>query len=765
MHVGIVIANFNESECLSLCLESIIRAKTSIRFSVGIIDDCTATKNAESADALFAAYHKQKQSTSDFFIQSRDYLGFQSSCNAAIQRFLTDPSITHICVLHVDVLVTDEWLEILLHGDPDVIGPVTNCAQNEQAVSIDYAAEKQRESIFLANKHARMRFAAYGTYQTKTTALSCFLTIFSRRVIDSAGLFDDTSDSILTQDRIDWARIRNAGYRVLIARGCFVHHFGSDTPASQDTLQQEEAVSKDRPMPGESGCSGILNSAAMQLQSCRQDLLYCSNQSTNPWTLERINDSIAQTQTQINRCVAASAFDPSLQKENVRTNKQSGGAPQAKDTRQFFTEDSISGSRLLKLVARKAFRKASKLLPVDQLRSSMMPSKKQSALRTAKFEQVMEAIRESRQGRGCVCIFAPIFDISNDKDGYIQRVKAIDETVFHGYLRIYLYDDGSQLDDWNVIRVDAEHLYIRLNSHNPTNRNLLFQLTREAGLIYTHSLLRFMTDRIHEGMLQVFAQEGVKRIWDVHGAVPEEYLLNGKRASCSVANDVEAFLYTHVDVILTVTESMTRHLRQKHGATHAQIIVLPIFSPGSLSIKSGSTDHKAFTPPLIVYAGGLQSWQNIALMQDVMEQTMQTLRYRILVPNPKLFVKSWGKRAAMQQISVLSRPPEEMEEEYKIAQYGFVLRDDIAVNHVACPTKIMEYLQHGVIPILKSPTIGDFCALGMQYVSYEQLIQGKLPSEAERQKMVEENFRILDRLLRVHLNGMSEIAHFLSTLR
>lgn len=49
--------------------------------------------------------------------------------------------------------------------------------------------------------------------------------------------------------------------------------------------------------------------------------------------------------------------------------------------------------------------------------------------------------------------------------------------------------------------------------------------------------------------------------------------------------------------------------------------------------------------------------------------------------------------------------------------YVFVLRDDILVNQVACPTKIVEYLNYGIIPIVLSENIGDFKELGYEYLS------------------------------------------------
>lgn len=56
--------------------------------------------------------------------------------------------------------------------------------------------------------------------------------------------------------------------------------------------------------------------------------------------------------------------------------------------------------------------------------------------------------------------------------------------------------------------------------------------------------------------------------------------------------------------------------------------------------------------------------------------------------------------------------------------YVFVLRDDILVNQVACPTKIVEYLNYGIKPIVLSEKIGDFKEYGYEYIFINQLDGG-----------------------------------------
>ena len=80
---------------------------------------------------------------------------------------------------------------------------------------------------------------------------------------------------------------------------------------------------------------------------------------------------------------------------------------------------------------------------------------------------------------------------------------------------------------------------------------------------------------------------------------------------------------------------------------------------------------------------------------------------------------------------------------YFTADFGLLLRENSIVNRVACPTKLVEYLRFGVIPVLDSPFVGDFAELGMAYVALEDLRSGRVPSIRRRLEMALHNFKIV----------------------
>lgn len=89
------------------------------------------------------------------------------------------------------------------------------------------------------------------------------------------------------------------------------------------------------------------------------------------------------------------------------------------------------------------------------------------------------------------------------------------------------------------------------------------------------------------------------------------------------------------------------------------------------------------------------------------------------------------------------------------------MRDDIIVNRVACPTKIIDYLEYGIIPIILSPEIGDFNKMEYSYIHYEKLIEGKIFDNNELEKMRKNNTKIIERLRNIQQDGKDKLLKLL----
>src|SRR5262249_3565891 len=128
-----------------------------------------------------------------------------------------------------DTVVTGGWLGGLvrwaLHDWPRVglVGAVTNYASPPQQVPIDYQ-DLGGMADFAARR--RREFARKALEHPPPSGL-CLLA--RREALERAGGFDERYGLGFFDDDDLCLRVREAGYRLLVALDVFVHHFGSRT--------------------------------------------------------------------------------------------------------------------------------------------------------------------------------------------------------------------------------------------------------------------------------------------------------------------------------------------------------------------------------------------------------------------------------------------------------------------------------------------------------------------------------------------------------
>ncbi|HBZ9267134.1 TPA: glycosyl transferase family 2, partial [Citrobacter freundii] len=170
-------------------------------------------------------------------------------------------------------------------------------------------------------------------------------------------------------------------------------------------------------------------------------------------------------------------------------------------------------------------------------------------------------------------------------------------------------------------------------------------------------------------------------------------------------------------------------------------IVLPIFEKTKIQIDHSKWNRNVFE---FIYAGGMQAWQNIDLMIEESAKIFnKNIKLNFFFPQNLIseFKKRCSTHLESRTIIVDSLPKEDVIKVMARCHLGFVLRDDIIVNRVACPTKLIEYLECGVVPIVKSPDIGDFHILGYSYIKAEEL--NNVLSMDDLRAKVENNYKVL----------------------
>jgi glycosyltransferase involved in cell wall biosynthesis len=322
-------------------------------------------------------------------------------------------------------------------------------------------------------------------------------------------------------------------------------------------------------------------------------------------------------------------------------------------------------------------------------------------------------------------------DEEGEKDGMMQRVVAVDR-YFADCERVYL---GIRF--FGNARRRTHTLSDKLSVHK-VNFFLHFLFILHLGLkargIYVHS--------IHNGFraLPLSLRDNV--ITDLHGVFPEELAYYGKKTASAVYGVIERIAIRGSRAVIVVTDVMADHLHAKYGDFPARTFTIPIFD----NFPIVGTNTRDADTLVAVYSGGSQKWQNIDLMMKAMAGARRRYSFVILTPEVSFFGRKVAEYGLSDRAKVSTVPKSAVYEHYLKADLGFVLRDDSVVNRAACPTKLVEYLACGVIPITLQPNIGDFASRGYARLSLEKFLSGDLPPREELEAMRANNYRLLQNM-------------------
>ena len=215
-------------------------------------------------------------------------------------------------------------------------------------------------------------------------------------------------------------------------------------------------------------------------------------------------------------------------------------------------------------------------------------------------DRLIDRIRaEKRRNNGAICVMAPIFNSENIRDGYYRRIKAIDDLMGENTLRIYMSWFGADYESGalHVQEYDAHHIHLSYISGNERHNRILLQIAKEAGMVYHHSV-----GYSNEGINRC---RRVKKIFDLHGALPEELVMYGNYPQSVIESKNERLAVEYGDALVAVTRSMKTHINRKYHGFNPRFIFLPILD--DVVISSNTENEKkeyVHGKPIVVYAGG-----------------------------------------------------------------------------------------------------------------------------------------------------------------
>jgi GT2 family glycosyltransferase len=163
----------------------------------------------------------------------KENLGFAGGNNFAAKLAQGE----YLVLLNPDTIVTAGWLERLMRAlqkDPaiGVAAPVSNFSGNETKVNTYYRSLRQMERF--AAGRARDRRGEIVDIDT----IPLFCGLVRRKLWEEVGALDEGFQIGTFEDDDFSLRIRKAGYRIVTAEDCFIHHFGN---GSFGKLNSEES--------------------------------------------------------------------------------------------------------------------------------------------------------------------------------------------------------------------------------------------------------------------------------------------------------------------------------------------------------------------------------------------------------------------------------------------------------------------------------------------------------------------------------------------
>lgn len=800
---GIIIVSYNAFEAVKATLASVRRARNASQFKLVLVDNASELSEQIKIRELMAE-HIAEVGSDWQYIEQPENLGFSGGNNVGIRAFMADPEITHFCLLNSDVIVTDHWLDRLLAYRKDIISSATNKADGEQCIPVDYEAELSEfvspqgigipEEPYLRIQDFAERWNQAWKGNLVAADVTFFCVLLSRKVLDDLGLLDDTFFPGGFEDDDYCLRATKAGYSIYLARDVFIHHWGSASfgklqyeyfsaraQKNKSYLEAKHSITwKRRPekpivsftsdlefaLKGRAPSAKQAGFLRLHRDSLGHQISYFESEFGKLSTaLEAHLDSAP---TELKQQVSSAKAYGDIEGRWLATSESLDSLLVAGKDKQQKADEIINQLRQIALGIHERVdsnfaihffitslasqsEATNKALPPP---SSFAPQEQAHGRFARLISLACKGFEFIRQFNGIV-FFGGYFYPERQSDGYFQRIQIVDR-LFPNHWRVYVETEELRGRDKWFDRPESGVIVLRVTGskkHRMVARLFALAAALRCRKIYFHSVLRMYDNRFGKLLHLPFIRKAV----DIHGVVPEEFRMHNDYFSALIFDKEERLAVKKAGIAIVVTDAMRQYLQQKfRSELQARTIEFPMFPSFAPNIGSRPlADGK----PIVVYAGGLHKWQQVPKMIDAIIKTSDRCQHHFYCPEPET-VRTMLPEALRNSVTVDAKPHAELMKIYATCHYGFILREDIIVNRVACPTKLVEYLAMGIIPVVDCEDIGDFKALGMQFITLNDFLCSALPSEERRALMAAHNLQVYDKLKLIRQTGAHDIYHY-----
>lgn len=323
-----------------------------------------------------------------------------------------------------------------------------------------------------------------------------------------------------------------------------------------------------------------------------------------------------------------------------------------------------------------------------------------------------------------ILFIGPHVKATGTNDGVSARVMSID-SLFDKKDRTYLHISFSKYLRMEKIKDTYCTIF---NCNYFIHCIFIAYFIFKAKHIYIHTMMNFL-----RSLPLVLLKRNV--FVDIHGVLVDELKYNNApKWKIKLYERIEKMIIKKSFRIICVTEEMKKYYIEKFNVDDRKFIVLPILDH---KINFNLIKSKRYDKKHVIYAGNLDKWQNIDKMLDISSRHSE-YEYQFLVSDKDGLEKQM-KSFDFTNIKIKydSVPKNKVPQFYKSASFGFVIRDNNILNKVSCPTKLVEYICNGIIPIMNDFQLGDFKDL--KYISVQDFENNNIPDEELLKEMAYNN--------------------------
>lgn len=222
---SIILLSYNTYKLTKFCIESIRQFTPAGSYEIIVIDNA-------SKDASVAWLKRQKDVR---LICNKENKGFPAGCNQGME---IAEAGNDILLLNSDTIVTPRWLEnlqIALYSEEKVgaVSCVTNSCSNWQQVDVSY---KTYDELIVFADRINHTNPAYWELRPRLVGF-CYL--IKNAAYQKVGFLDEIYTPGNYEDDDYSLKLIMAGYKLLVCRDTFIHHYGSASFRKHQTPEEQ----------------------------------------------------------------------------------------------------------------------------------------------------------------------------------------------------------------------------------------------------------------------------------------------------------------------------------------------------------------------------------------------------------------------------------------------------------------------------------------------------------------------------------------------